>query len=90
MDEGGSSRIVAFDHVRGLAVIFMIISHVAVVLGSGVANKTVIGHIMDDVCGTAPAAPVFMMLMGVFVPPRQTDGYQNSAGGEDISSGDPP
>ena len=65
MDEGGSSRIVAFDHVRGLAVIFMIISTCGCAWLRG-RNKTVIGHIMDDVCGTAPAAPVFMMLMGDF------------------------
>lgn len=66
MKGAASPRIAAFDHVRGLAVICMIISHVAVVFGSGAANATAIGHIMNDGFGTAPAAPVFMMLMGLF------------------------
>lgn len=60
-------RIAAFDHVRGLAVIFMIISHVALMFGSGEAAATPIGRFMNDFCGTAPAAPVFMLLMGVFM-----------------------
>lgn len=61
-----SIRIVAFDHVRGMAVMGMIISHVVLMFGSHAAHKTFIGHFMYDFCGTVPAAPVFMMLMGVF------------------------
>ena len=67
MNSGDNQRLAAFDHVRGLAVIFMIISHVALMLGSGEAAVTPIGRFMNDFCGTAPAAPVFMLLMGVFM-----------------------
>lgn len=64
---GVSKRIAAFDYVRGLAVILMIISHVALMFGSAEAAVTPIGRFMNDFCGTAPAAPVFMFLMGVFM-----------------------
>ena len=60
-------RVAAFDHVRGLAVIFMIVSHVALMFGSAEAAATSIGRFMNDFCGTAPAAPVFMLLMGIFM-----------------------
>lgn len=66
MDEKKPSRIMAFDHVRGIAVICMIISHVIVEFGSHASEKTIMGHIMDGFFGTAPAAPVFMLLMGIF------------------------
>ena len=66
MDKGPLPRVAAFDHVRGLAVIFMIISHIPLILGTSGAEKSVIGLIMSQVCGTAPAAPVFMVLMGIF------------------------
>ncbi len=66
-NSGEELRIAAFDHVRGLAVIFMIISHVALMFGSSEAAATPIGRFMNDFCGTAPAAPVFMFLMGVFM-----------------------
>jgi len=67
MNSADNLRVAAFDHVRGLAVIFMIISHVALMFGSGEAAGTPIGRFMNDFCGTAPAAPVFMLLMGVFM-----------------------
>lgn len=66
MDDNRPSRIVAFDHVRGIAVICMIISHVTLMFGTDIANGTIVGRFMNDWCGRAPAAPVFMMLMGVF------------------------
>lgn len=44
----------------------MIISHVALMFGSNEAGATPVGRFMNDFCGTAPAAPVFMLLMGVF------------------------
>lgn len=67
MNSGNNLRVAAFDHVRGLAVIFMIISHVALMFGSGEAAVTPVGRFMNDFCGTAPAAPVFMLLMGIFM-----------------------
>jgi len=60
------NRIAAFDHVRGLAVIFMIICHSAIVFGSEAFGHTVYGWIAANVLGTGPAAPVFMLLMGLF------------------------
>ncbi len=66
-NSGEGPRIAAFDHVRGLAVILMIISHVALMFGSGEFAGTPVGRFMNDFCGTVPAAPVFMILMGVFM-----------------------
>lgn len=60
------SRIVAFDHVRGLAVIFMIICHTSIVFGSAAFNESLYGWVAANVFGTGPAAPVFMLLMGLF------------------------
>lgn len=59
-------RIAAFDHVRGLAVIFMIICHTSIVFGSAAFNETLYGWVAANVFGTGPAAPVFMLLMGLF------------------------
>ncbi|HOI91730.1 MAG TPA: heparan-alpha-glucosaminide N-acetyltransferase domain-containing protein [Candidatus Rifleibacterium sp.] len=67
MNSAEDLRVAAFDHVRGLAVIFMIVSHVALMFGSAEAAATSIGRFMNDFCGTAPAAPVFMLLMGIFM-----------------------
>ena len=60
------NRIDALDHVRGLAVIFMIICHSAIVFGSEAFGHTVYGWIAANALGTGPAAPVFMLLMGLF------------------------
>ncbi len=66
MKSAGISRVSSFDNVRALAVICMIISHVSLMLGSADACATPVGRFMNDFCGTAPAAPVFMLLMGIF------------------------
>ncbi len=66
MNNTDTARIPAFDLVRSIAVICMIISHVALMFGSGEASITTIGRFMNDFCGTAPAAPVFVLLMGIF------------------------
>ncbi|MFZ2959017.1 MAG: acyltransferase family protein [Candidatus Ozemobacteraceae bacterium] len=66
MNTNEVARIPAFDQVRAIAVICMIISHVALMFGSNEASATLIGRFMNDFCGTAPAAPVFMLLMGIF------------------------
>ncbi|HNV71883.1 MAG TPA: heparan-alpha-glucosaminide N-acetyltransferase domain-containing protein, partial [Candidatus Ozemobacteraceae bacterium] len=63
---GGTPRIAAFDHVRAIAVLAMIVSHVTVMFGTANACMTPIGRFMNEFCGTAPAAPVFMILMGIF------------------------
>lgn len=66
MNTAGTHRISSFDNVRALAVICMIVSHVSLMLGSADACVTPVGRFMNDFCGTAPAAPVFMLLMGIF------------------------
>jgi len=60
-------RITAFDHVRGLAAIFMIVPHVIIMFGTDSAIHSPVGIVMDQLIGDAPAAPVFMLLMGVFL-----------------------
>ncbi len=77
MNTNVSSRIAAFDHVRGLAAIFMIISHIILVFGNDEALKSPVGRFINDCLGTAPAAPVFMMLMGVFFAfPRERKSFK--------------
>ncbi len=66
MNNAEIARVPAFDLVRAIAVICMIISHVALMFGSNDASVTTIGRFMNDFCGTAPAAPVFVLLMGIF------------------------
>lgn len=41
-------RISAFDHVRSIAVLFMIIAHLAEIFGSDTAQATLIGHVMKE------------------------------------------
>lgn len=63
------ARIYSLDFVRGIAVLFMIMQHAMIMFekteGEG---DTIIGNIFI-LLGTAPAAPVFVFIMGVF--PRE-------------------
>ena len=58
-------RLLSLDIARGLAVIFMIMQHSMIIYGSPEATSTFLGEIIV-LLGTAPAAPVFMVLMGIF------------------------
>jgi len=60
-------RIYYLDILRGLAVLFMVMQHSILMLEyTGGNNTGVIGTILI-ILGTAPAAPVFMFVMGVFI-----------------------
>ncbi|MBN1342853.1 MAG: DUF1624 domain-containing protein [Phycisphaerae bacterium] len=63
---GDSSRVAFLDLARGLAVVFMILSHAMVVYAVGKGWNTVLG-VSVGLLGTSPAAPVFMVVMGVFL-----------------------
>lgn len=61
-----SKRIFYLDFARGLAVFFMIMQH-AMIMHERTAGEgnTILGNIF--IClGTAPAAPVFILIMGIF------------------------
>lgn len=60
-------RIFYLDFARGIAVFFMIMQHAMIMHEkSGGEGNTVIGNIFMAL-GTAPAAPVFIFIMGVFL-----------------------
>ncbi|MEX1377008.1 MAG: acyltransferase family protein [Eubacteriales bacterium] len=58
-------RIDSYDVMRGLAVVFMILIHVVHTYARGYNEDSVIGYIIEFT-GGPPAAPTFMMLMGIF------------------------
>ncbi|WP_409179025.1 heparan-alpha-glucosaminide N-acetyltransferase domain-containing protein [Brevibacillus fortis] len=64
--QGDSKRIFHLDFARGLAVFFMIMQHTMIMheRTSG-AGDTLLGNLFV-LLGTAPAAPVFIFIMGVF------------------------
>lgn len=63
---GKPVRIRSLDLARGLAVFFMILVHVLENYGNEDVYDTTIGRIVEFL-GGAPAAPVFMFLMGFFL-----------------------
>ncbi len=70
-------RLRFLDLARGLAIIFMVLQHVQLVFALGYGEASVLGQGFL-LLGTAPAAPVFMVVMGFL--------YGSSAG-DDIRSG---
>ncbi len=64
-DRAQPGRILYLDLARGLAVLFMVLQHVQIVYGRGGGEETLIG-VASLLLGTAPAAPVFMLIMGLF------------------------
>lgn len=66
MEEKQSSRIFYLDFARGLAIFFMIMQHTMIMHEkTGGEGNTILGNIFI-LLGTAPAAPVFMLIMGAF------------------------
>jgi hypothetical protein len=62
-----SNRVYYLDLARGLAIFFMIMQHSIIIHGeNGGDPNTIIGSIFI-LLGTAPAAPVFMIIMGAFI-----------------------
>lgn len=61
-----SARYLSFDLARGLAVLFMVMVHVSDFYGSPSYQSSNLSAIFTFL-GEAPAAPVFMLIMGVFL-----------------------
>lgn len=70
-------RLRFLDLARGLAIIFMVLQHAQIVFAVDYGEASVVGQAFL-LLGTAPAAPVFMVVMGFL--------YGSSAG-DDIRSG---
>ncbi len=60
-------RVKYLDLVRGLAIFFMIMQHAMLVHEYGAGDSSDIFSVVFVVLGTWPAAPVFMVVMGVFM-----------------------
>lgn len=60
-----TERLRSLDLARGMAVFFMILVHVLENYGNDGVYGTIIGRVVEFL-GEAPAAPVFMFLMGFF------------------------
>ncbi|MCP4024594.1 MAG: DUF1624 domain-containing protein [Desulfobacteraceae bacterium] len=61
----GSQRIEYIDFVRGIAILFMIWQHAMIFYAVDGGERSILGGIVL-LLGTAPAAPVFMVIMGIF------------------------
>ncbi|MCP3874612.1 MAG: DUF1624 domain-containing protein [Desulfobacteraceae bacterium] len=68
-----SKRIEYLDFARGLAILFMILQHSLVVYAVDGGETSLLGGIFV-LLGTAPAAPVFMVIMGLFFMRPKTIG----------------
>ncbi len=58
-------RIEYLDFARGLAILFMIFQHAVILYDTNQGESSLLGIIIV-LLGTAPAAPVFMVIMGIF------------------------
>lgn len=61
-----AGRIASLDLARGLAVLFMIWVHVLDFYGNAEAHNSWTGQLIEFF-GRAPSAPVFMLIMGIFI-----------------------
>ena len=64
-DKINKSRIEAYDILRGLAVLLMILIHIVHEYAGPNVENSVVGYVIEFL-GGPPAAPTFMMLMGIF------------------------
>ncbi len=71
--ERGKSRVVYLDIARGLAVLFMFTQHCILVHEKTAGEGTNLLANIFVLLGTAPAAPVFMLIMGVFIAATKSD-----------------
>jgi hypothetical protein len=62
---GKEERIKFFDFARGIAIFLMILQHAVIVFDESSGSDSGLGRSII-LLGTAPAAPVFMFIMGVF------------------------
>lgn len=75
--DNNSERIFYLDFARGIAVFFMIMQHVMIMHErSGGEGNTVIGNLFI-LLGTAPAAPIFVFIMGIFLVKSKKTVKQN-------------
>ncbi|MCF8067145.1 MAG: DUF1624 domain-containing protein [Desulfobacterales bacterium] len=58
-------RILYLDFARGLAILFMILQHAMIMFAVNSGESSELGDLIL-LLGTAPAAPVFMLIMGIF------------------------
>lgn len=61
-----NTRMAAFDLARGLAILFMVCIHILDFYGQPQIQTSLIGYAIEFL-GRAPAAPVFMFIMGIFL-----------------------
>ena len=66
MDDFKKKRILYLDFARGLAILFMFTQHCMIIHEKTAGESTILGLVFI-LLGTAPAAPVFMVIMGVFL-----------------------
>ncbi len=63
---GPRERLVFLDLARGLAIVFMVLQHAVLLLAIGQGEGSALGKIVL-LLGGAPAAPVFLFIMGIFL-----------------------
>jgi len=63
---GPRERLVFLDLARGLAIVFMVLQHAVLLFATGQGEGSVLGKIVL-LLGGAPAAPVFLFIMGIFL-----------------------
>ena len=68
-------RIAFLDFARGLAIVFMIMQHAMLYYAVGSGLQSNLGKLVV-ISGTAPAAPVFMLIMGIFFMRAKTAGLR--------------
>ncbi len=65
-EAGHRDRLVFLDLARGLAIVFMVLQHAVLLFATGQGEGSVLGKIVL-LLGGAPAAPVFLFIMGIFL-----------------------
>lgn len=59
-------RIISLDLARGLAIVFMVFQHAVLIYATDQGEDSLLGRIVL-LLGSAPAAPVFLFIMGIFL-----------------------
>jgi len=63
---GHRERLVFLDLARGLAIVFMVLQHAVLLFATGQGEGSLLGKVVL-LLGGAPAAPVFLFIMGIFL-----------------------
>ncbi len=75
--EEKKSRVIYLDIARGFAILFMFTQHCMLVHEKTAGEGTDLLANLFVLLGTAPAAPVFMLIMGVFIGTSRSDTKNN-------------